>query len=87
MVAGAIVRWNARMLKISAAKRTSASGTKYPESRSNPATSWTAKKKAEKWVAEIAMKNCKAIGFVGGGWWMNCKNPFSPNTVNMIPSR
>ena len=48
MVAGAIVRWKARMLKISAAKRTSASGTKYPESRSNPATSWTAKKKAEK---------------------------------------
>ena len=50
MVAGAIVRWKARMLKISAAKRTSASGTKYPESRSNPATSWTAKKKAEKWM-------------------------------------
>ena len=31
IVAGAIVRWKARMLKISAAKRTSASGTKYPE--------------------------------------------------------
>ena len=67
IVAGAIVRWKARMLKISAAKRTSASGTKYPESRSNPATSWTAKKKAEKWDAEIAMKNCKANGFGGGG--------------------
>ena len=37
------------------------------ESRSNPATSWTAKKKAEKWDAEIAMKNCKANGFGGGG--------------------
>ena len=72
IVAGAIVRWKARMLKISAAKRTSASGTKYPESRSNPATSWTAKKKAEKWDAEkwdaeIAMKNCKANGLGGGG--------------------
>jgi hypothetical protein len=38
-------------------------GTKYPESRSNPATSWTAKKKAEKWDAEIVMKNNKANGF------------------------
>ena len=47
MVAGAIVRWNARMLKIPSAKWTSASGTKYPESRSNPAMSWTAKKKTE----------------------------------------
>jgi hypothetical protein len=67
MVAGAIVRWNARMLKISASKRTSASGTKYPESRSNPAMSWAAKKKTEKWDAEIAMKNCEANGFGGGG--------------------
>ena len=67
IVAGAIVRWKARMLKISAATRTSASGTKYPESRSNPATSCTAKKKAEKWDAETAMKNCKANGFGGGG--------------------
>jgi len=58
IVAGAIVKWKARMLEISAARRTSANGTKYPESRSNPATSWTAKKKAEKWDAEIAMKNC-----------------------------
>jgi hypothetical protein len=68
MAAGAIVRWKARMLKISAAKRTSASGTKYPESRSNPAISWIAKKKSEKWDAEIAMKNCRANGFCGGGW-------------------
>ena len=67
IVVGANVRWKARMLKISAAKRTSASGTKYPESRSNPATSWTAKKKAEKRDVEIAMKNCKANGFGGGG--------------------
>ena len=67
IVAGAIVKWKARMLKISAAKRTSANGTKYPESRSNPATSWTAKKKAEKWDAEIAMKNYKVNGFGGGG--------------------
>jgi hypothetical protein len=87
IVAGAIVRWKARMLKISAARRTSASGMKYPESRSNPAKSWTAKKKAEKWDVEIAMKNCKANGFVGGGWWMKFRKPFSPKTVNKIPSR
>ena len=55
------------MLKISAASRTTASGTKYPESRSKPATSWTAKKNAEKWDAEIAMKNYTASGFAGGG--------------------
>jgi hypothetical protein len=67
MVAGAIVRWNARMLKISAANRTSASGTKYPESGSNPATSWTAKKKTEKWDSEIEMKNYEANRFGGGG--------------------
>jgi hypothetical protein len=31
----------------------------------HPAASWTAKKKAEKWDAEIAMKNCKANGLAG----------------------
>ena len=64
MVADAIVRWNARIFKTSAAKRRIAVGTKYPESRSNPAKSWTPNLKS---VIEIAMKNRKANGSSGGG--------------------
>ena len=67
IAAGAMVRWKARMLKIWAANRMSARDTKYPESSSSPATSCTAKKKAEKCEVVLAIRNCKAIGFVGGG--------------------
>src|SRR5207245_1474368 len=71
---GDSVRGEERKLYSAAASNVSASGTQKPESKSRPPINCTAKKNVAKCDELMATKNCRASGFVGGGWWMKLKN-------------